>query len=377
MNHGLMDQIAALHWVQENIGAFGGDPGSVTLLGHGTGAACIHFLMASAAVVPGLFQRAVLMSGSAFSPWATVNNPTHYALKFGRALNCTGNLTLTADMGHRRGPPPKPSNKELDEMVNCLKEKPLEELQAVHISAPQFLYAFGPSVDGIVIKKDYRREMRKRADEGSREYDLLFGVVPHEAFDLFTANDIDRGFDLERRDRIFRTMVRNAYDYHLNEVFISLVNEYTNWEQPDPQPYEIRDATLAALSDALYVAPLLTAANNIRMGHKNQYFYVFNHTSLHVNRPYVSTAALSSPSPRPQYTTHRRVIHTHIHTLLSNTTSFVLQGVTGSVHSGELPYVFGAPLVEELGVFSGNWTEQDREVSEAMLTFLANFAKAG
>lgn len=338
MNHGLMDQIAALHWVQENIGAFGGDPGSVTLLGHGTGAACIHFLMASGAVVPGLFQRAVLMSGSAFSPWATVDNPTHYAIKFGRALNCTGNLTLTAETGHRRGPPPKPSNKELDDMVNCLKERPLEDLQAVHISAPQFLYAFGPSVDGIVIKKDYRREMRKRADEGSREYDLLFGVVPHEAFDLFTADDIDRGFDLERRDRIFRTMVRNAYDYHLNEVFISLVNEYTNWEQPDPQPYEIRDATLAALSDALYVAPLLTAAANIRMGHKNQYFYVFNHTSVHTSLPY---------------------------------------GVTGSVHMGELPYVFGAPLVGELGVFSGNWTKQDREVSEAMLTFFANFAKAG
>lgn len=296
MNHGLMDQIAALHWVQENIGAFGGDPGSVTLLGHGTGAACIHFLMASRAVVPKLFHRAVLMSGSALSPWATVDNPTHYALKFGRELNCTGNLTMVTETGRRRGPLTKPSNKDLDEMVNCLKEKPLEELQAVHISAPQFLYAFGPSVDGIVIKNDYRREMRKRADEGSREYDLLFGVVPHEAFDLFTADDIDRGFDLERRDRIFRTMVRNAYDYHLNEVFISLVNEYTDWEQPDPQPYEIRDATMAALSDALYVAPLLTAANNLRMGHKNQYFYVFNHTSPQPNRPYVSTSTPSSPN---------------------------------------------------------------------------------
>ena len=51
--------------------------------------------------------------------------------------------------------------------------------------------------------------------------------------------------------------------------------------------------------------------------------------------------------------------------------------MAGSVQSGELPYVFGAPLVGELGVFSGNWTRQDREVSEAMLTFIANFAKAG
>lgn len=52
-NYGLMDQIAALHWVQQNIGLFGGDPGNVTLLGHGTGAACIHFLMISPTVMPG------------------------------------------------------------------------------------------------------------------------------------------------------------------------------------------------------------------------------------------------------------------------------------------------------------------------------------
>nr|CAD7441889.1 unnamed protein product [Timema bartmani] len=52
-NYGLMDQIAALHWIQENIAAFGGDPGNVTVVGHGTGAACVHFLMASSAVPDG------------------------------------------------------------------------------------------------------------------------------------------------------------------------------------------------------------------------------------------------------------------------------------------------------------------------------------
>lgn len=52
-NYGLMDIIAALHWLQENIGAFGGDPQSVTLAGHGTGAACVHYLIASSAVPDG------------------------------------------------------------------------------------------------------------------------------------------------------------------------------------------------------------------------------------------------------------------------------------------------------------------------------------
>lgn len=52
-NYGLMDQIAALHWVQQNIALFGGDPTNITLMGHGSGAACINFLMISPTVMPG------------------------------------------------------------------------------------------------------------------------------------------------------------------------------------------------------------------------------------------------------------------------------------------------------------------------------------
>lgn len=46
-NFGLLDQIAALHWIKENIGYFGGDKDSVTLMGHTTGAACVNYLMIS------------------------------------------------------------------------------------------------------------------------------------------------------------------------------------------------------------------------------------------------------------------------------------------------------------------------------------------
>ena len=52
-NNGLLDQIAALHWIQQNVEAFGGDPDKVTLFGHGTGAACISFLLNSPAAVTG------------------------------------------------------------------------------------------------------------------------------------------------------------------------------------------------------------------------------------------------------------------------------------------------------------------------------------
>ena len=46
-NYGLMDQVAALHWIKENIDKFGGNPDNVTVVGHGFGAACVHLLMLS------------------------------------------------------------------------------------------------------------------------------------------------------------------------------------------------------------------------------------------------------------------------------------------------------------------------------------------
>lgn len=46
-NFGLMDQVAALHWIQENIQEFGGDPSNVSIMGHGFGAASVNLLMLS------------------------------------------------------------------------------------------------------------------------------------------------------------------------------------------------------------------------------------------------------------------------------------------------------------------------------------------
>jgi len=46
-NYAILDLVAALHWVKENIAAFGGDADQVSLLGHGYGAALVNILLIS------------------------------------------------------------------------------------------------------------------------------------------------------------------------------------------------------------------------------------------------------------------------------------------------------------------------------------------
>ncbi len=65
-NWGLLDQLAALRWVRDHIGAFGGDPGNVALFGESAGGMAISALLAAPAA-RGLFRRAIIQSGPPYA----------------------------------------------------------------------------------------------------------------------------------------------------------------------------------------------------------------------------------------------------------------------------------------------------------------------
>jgi para-nitrobenzyl esterase len=94
-NAGMLDLVAALEWVRDNIAAFGGDPGNVTIFGESGGGAKVSVLLAMPAAA-GLFHRAIVQSGPGVR-MLTREKATEQAEKLLRALELpardTGRLT--------------------------------------------------------------------------------------------------------------------------------------------------------------------------------------------------------------------------------------------------------------------------------------------
>ncbi|NXU53207.1 THYG protein, partial [Turnix velox] len=161
-NAGLLDQLAALKWVQQNIASFGGDPGQVSVGADRGGADVVSIHLLTQASSMDLFGRVVLMGGSAFSPASIITKR--------RAQ--TQAAALAGDVGC-------PSTTS-EAIVACLRQLPARVLndaqtKLLAISGP-FQY-WGPVIDGIYLREPLAKALQRPQ---LREVDLLIGSAQQD-----------------------------------------------------------------------------------------------------------------------------------------------------------------------------------------------------
>ncbi|XP_055937773.1 neuroligin-1-like isoform X2 [Argiope bruennichi] len=279
--------------------------------------------------VLGLFHRAIMHSGSALCPWAIAKDAISHTQKLAQRLNCSMQDSMM--------------------LIECLRKRRLEDIMSVDIAAPDHLTAFGPTVDGIVLSHDPIYLMETKPDLFLR-YNLMLGITKVESYFAFSAVEEVVGIDSHRRDRVLRTLVRNLYTHHLQQIFLTVVNEYMDWSVPHLHSTDIFRGTVEAMSDATVASILIKTA----MFHSNPnlptdspfymffiptktYFYVFGHQT-----------------EEGDYATR-----------------------LGCITGEDLAYVFGAPLVASLAHFPSNFTAEEASLSETTMMYWTSFAKFG
>ncbi|XP_040183715.1 uncharacterized protein LOC120916837 [Rana temporaria] len=246
-NYGFLDQVEALHWVQENIADFGGNPDSVTIFGESAGGMSVSALVLSP-LAKGLFHRAIAESGTALVPGMF----TKAAEETIFVRNIIANI----------------SGCDLASLADCLKAKSEEEI--LSISSTMKFVTPPVTVDGVFLPKPAEQIL---AEKENNPVEFMTGVVEQECgWVLPTAMNMTELLEGMDKETASSWMQSNPFMGSLGAAIPLLVEEYVGGEA---DPVEVRNRILDLCGDLIFVMPALKTAKYHRDSGYPVYFYEF------------------------------------------------------------------------------------------------------
>lgn len=331
-NFGLMDQAAALQWIKRNIKLFNGNPNSVTLMGHGSGAVSASLHLTSGEWSAGLFQRAIIMSGSMLTP-SVVRDPTSYRGAIDR---------VSQEFGCDRRPTSR--------MMDCLRN--------VDIS---ILVKKNPVVDWMpVIGKGLNRSLPFIRDDPInllltnelQNITLMIGFTDMEdVLDVSTGEVLAKGLSNE----MYETMTK---DILLNEL--SELESSNDTECSDGGGYSIQPV-IDAFNFVYKPFPPTTDPSELR-----RKYIEFSADRAFAAPTFALAAAMSKTS---QVFVYRFDIKPK-----TSAVAELLPEWSGVPHNFDLIFSWGMPYWLQLKNQT-QWSSEDKLFSDIVMTLWANFAK--
>ena len=196
-NLGLLDQVAALGFVRDNIAAFGGDPGNITLVGQSAGAASIAILM-TMPQANGLFRRAILQS----TPFGRMSRTLEDSHRIGRRLLEVLGLK-PEEAGQLKTLP-------FARFVTAQSDVARLEKKFADALAP-----FWPVIDGSVYPGEVAAALKVGAGAG---IDTMIGTTREEMAAFYCVDDEVAKADHAAVEGVFASMFKSDHRPYYDEI---------------------------------------------------------------------------------------------------------------------------------------------------------------